>query len=92
MISVTVEKYVGSQWKLTPEPSTHHIINMIDDALREYDAFDTVVPQGDFIVGYNRDSESLSNKQVKKIRKAVQSAALVLGRTHKPKITFKMGN
>jgi hypothetical protein len=63
---------------------------MIDDALREYDAFDIVMPQGEFIVGYNQGSESLSNKQVKKIKKAVESAAIVLDRQHK--VHFIMGN
>ena len=87
MISVTVEKYVGSQWKLTPEPNTRHNIEMLDIALQTHQAFDVVVPHGECVVAYSEDSHSLTNKTIKRIKRAVKSAAL----GKKCSVTFDMG-
>lgn len=89
MISVTVKKYTGNQWKLKPEPSNTHIINMLDDALREHRAFETVVPTGDCVLAYNSGSGQLTNKDVRRIKKAVESAALALDKEHK--VIFNLG-
>jgi lipoate synthase len=89
VISVTVERYAGNQWKLKPEPSNTHIINMLDDALREHRAFETVVPSGGFVLAYNTETSELTNKTVKRIKKAVESAALVLDKQHE--VIFSLG-
>ncbi len=87
MISVTVERHVGSDWKITPEPNTPHLVEMLDIALQTHKAFEVVVPHGEYVVGLNTESDELSNKVVKRIKRAVRSAAL----GEKFEVRFEMG-
>jgi hypothetical protein len=74
VISVTVEKKVGKEWKITPNPNDNHSINMLDDALRESKAFRSVVPNGDHIVGVSK-TPKLSKKSKKLLKKAAKIAS-----------------
>ena len=87
MFSVTVKKYVGSQWQLTPDPNTPHNIEMLDIALQESRAFDIVVPHGECVIGTKAESGNLSKKDVRRIHKAVESASPGV----KPHVSFVLG-
>ena len=76
MLSVTVVPHRGREWKIIPQPSTPHIIEMIDLAIQANRAFDMVVPHGDHLIAYNSGSKKITKKTAKKIERAVEAAAI----------------